>query len=60
MTSARSYRGARGIDEALEEVRRCSGGHFWPAAAEALLRLAESGLLEGVADPVGARSVETD
>ena len=40
MTTDRSYRAAMSLDEALEEVRRCSGTHFNPAVVDALLRVA--------------------
>ena len=37
MTSTRSYRGARSVEEALEEIRRCSGSQFDPRMVEAML-----------------------
>jgi HD-GYP domain-containing protein (c-di-GMP phosphodiesterase class II) len=37
MTSARPYRGALTLDEALEEVERCAGSQFDPEVAEAFL-----------------------
>jgi hypothetical protein len=44
MTSTRSYRAARSVEEALEEIRRCSGVHFDPAMVRALLQaVAEHG-----------------
>jgi hypothetical protein len=38
MTSTRSYRAARSIEEAVEELRRGAGDHFDPAMVEAFLR----------------------
>ena len=44
MTTTRSYRGARTQDEAIIELRRCSGTQFDPVMVEALVRaLAEHG-----------------
>ncbi|MEU3465137.1 HD-GYP domain-containing protein [Streptomyces sp. NPDC006733] len=37
MTSTRSYRRARGVGEALDELRRCSGTHFDPAMVAGLV-----------------------
>jgi HD superfamily phosphohydrolase YqeK len=37
MTSTRSYRGARTVDEAIAELRRCSGSQFDPAFVDALV-----------------------
>ena len=36
MTSTRSYRGARSVDEALGELGRCAGAQFDPAMVDAL------------------------
>jgi len=36
MTTTRPYRKARSTEEALAELRRCSGTHFDPAVVEAL------------------------
>ncbi len=48
MTTTRSYRGARSIEDAIVELRRCAGTQFDPAMVEALVRaLAEH--------PLGAR-----
>ncbi|WP_207943623.1 HD-GYP domain-containing protein [Actinomadura sp. KC345] len=41
MTSTRSYRAARSVDEAVTELRRCMGEHFDPAIVEAFLRALE-------------------
>jgi putative nucleotidyltransferase with HDIG domain len=41
MTTDRSYRKAMTTQEALDELRRCSGTHFNPAVVDALLRVAE-------------------
>ena len=49
MTSIRSYRTARGAEEAAEEIRHQSGRHFSPVAAGALLRL-----LDGAHAPTAA------
>ncbi|GAA2425210.1 HD-GYP domain-containing protein [Actinomadura vinacea] len=38
MTSARSYRAARSVEEAVEELRRCSGSDFDPQMVAAFLR----------------------
>jgi HD-GYP domain-containing protein (c-di-GMP phosphodiesterase class II) len=38
MTTDRSYRAARPVDEALAELRRCAGTHFDPDVVEALAR----------------------
>jgi putative nucleotidyltransferase with HDIG domain len=38
MTSTRSYRRAFGVEEAIEELRRCSGRQFDPVVVEALAR----------------------
>ena len=37
MTSTRSYRGARSVDEAVEELERCKGTQFDPVMVEALV-----------------------
>jgi putative nucleotidyltransferase with HDIG domain len=42
MTSTRSYRDARSIEEAVAELRRCAGSHFDPDMVEAFLRALES------------------
>jgi xanthosine utilization system XapX-like protein/HD superfamily phosphohydrolase YqeK len=38
MTSNRSYRAARSVEEAVEELRRCSGSDFDPVIVAAFLR----------------------
>jgi len=38
MTSTRSYRLARQVEPAVEELRRCSGNQFDPACIDALER----------------------
>jgi hypothetical protein len=38
MTTTRSYRGARSIEEAVVELRRCAGTQFDPPMVEALVR----------------------
>ena len=37
MTTTRSYRGARSVDEAIVELDRCAGTQFDPAMVEALI-----------------------
>lgn len=37
MTTTRSYRGARSLDEAMQELRRCAGTQFEPLMVEALI-----------------------
>ena len=41
MTSTRSYRGARSLEEAITELRRCSGTQFDPAFVDALVAAVE-------------------
>jgi HD-GYP domain-containing protein (c-di-GMP phosphodiesterase class II) len=41
MTTTRSYRGARSIEEAVKELRRCAGTQFDPPMVEALVRALE-------------------
>src|SRR5690606_35582827 len=41
MTSTRSYRAARSVEEAVAELRRCMGDHFDPVMVEAFLRALE-------------------
>ena len=43
MTSDRPYRRARTIDQALQEVARCSGSHFHPKVASAFLKVVKAG-----------------
>jgi len=42
MTTTRSYRGARTIDEAIIELRRCSGNQFDPPMVDALISAVEA------------------
>jgi HD-GYP domain-containing protein (c-di-GMP phosphodiesterase class II) len=41
MTTTRSYRGARSLEEAVTELRRCAGTQFDPPMVEALVRAIE-------------------
>ena len=41
MTTDRSYRAARSLEEAVAELRRSSGSHFDPAVVDALIRVLE-------------------
>jgi putative nucleotidyltransferase with HDIG domain len=41
MTTTRSYRGARSVERALEELRRCSGSQFDPPMVVALIAAIE-------------------
>ncbi len=47
IVSSRSYKPSHTAAEALEEVRRCSGTQFWPAAVAALERLVAAGAVGG-------------
>lgn len=49
MTSDRSYRRGMPVEEAFDELRRCSGTQFDPCVVDALLGLVEDG---SVAQPV--------
>jgi hypothetical protein len=42
MTTTRSYRGARSIEDAFEELRRCKGSQFDPVMVEALIDAIEA------------------
>jgi hypothetical protein len=42
MTTTRSYRGARSIEDAFEELRRCKGSQFDPVMVEALIEAIEA------------------
>jgi diguanylate cyclase (GGDEF)-like protein/PAS domain S-box-containing protein len=53
IVSERSYKRAVRFDEAIDEMRRCSGGQFWPAAVDALCTLATAGALPAPAGPPG-------
>lgn len=61
MTSTRSYRPARSIEEGIAELRRCAGTHFDPALVEAFIAALESEgwvQVEAVTPPEG-EDVET-
>jgi putative nucleotidyltransferase with HDIG domain len=45
MTSSRAYRARRSVETALEEIRICAGRQFDEACAEAILSLAQAGML---------------
>jgi HD-GYP domain-containing protein (c-di-GMP phosphodiesterase class II) len=49
ITSDRPYRQARSVEEALAELRRCSGTQFDPACVEAFVAHVESHAREAVA-----------
>jgi putative nucleotidyltransferase with HDIG domain len=51
MTSARAYRGATPVEEAIAMVAKGAGTHFDPRVAAALLRLHERGDLDPAARP---------
>jgi len=42
MTTTRSYRGARSIEDAFDELRRCKGSQFDPVMVEALVEAIEA------------------
>jgi HD-GYP domain-containing protein (c-di-GMP phosphodiesterase class II) len=42
MTTTRSYRGARSLEDAFEELRRCKGSQFDPVMVEALIEAIEA------------------
>lgn len=42
MTTTRSYRGARSIEDAIVELRRCKGSQFDPVMVEALIEAIEA------------------
>lgn len=42
MTTTRSYRGARSVEEAMTELRRCAGDQFDPGMVEALVTAVEA------------------
>jgi diguanylate cyclase (GGDEF)-like protein/PAS domain S-box-containing protein/putative nucleotidyltransferase with HDIG domain len=50
MTSERTYHEPLGTDDALAEIRRCSGGQFSPAVVEAMERLVATGAQRAVSD----------
>jgi HD domain len=55
MTSTRSYRGARSVEEAIGELRRCAGSQFDPVLVEALAKaVARHGWTVQVAPPAPA------
>lgn len=58
MTSTRSYRQARSVAEAVEELRRCSGTQFDPRFVDALVTALERQPWEGAPDPVADGPVD--
>ena len=48
IVTSRSYKPMRSVQEALIEVRRCSGSQFWPVAVVALERLVAAGAVGAV------------
>ncbi len=56
MTSSRTFRGSLPMNEAIEEIRRCSGTQFDPAVVEAFMNVVESG---DITDKVVAAEVVT-
>jgi len=52
MTSARTYRPARTVDEVFEEIRRCLGTHFDPRLGEIFLTIPVETLRKHIAPPV--------
>jgi HD-GYP domain-containing protein (c-di-GMP phosphodiesterase class II) len=45
MTSDRPYREAMSVDEALEEIKRCTGSQFDPEVAVAFLKIPVTGIV---------------
>ncbi|MGD9116662.1 MAG: response regulator [Dehalococcoidia bacterium] len=45
MTSDRPYRAAMSVDEALEEIKRCTGSQFDPEVAAAFLKIPVTGIV---------------
>jgi HD-GYP domain-containing protein (c-di-GMP phosphodiesterase class II) len=54
MTSARPYRGALGLEDALEEVARCAGTQFDPAVAQLFLEAWSEGEMTNGSDALAA------
>lgn len=52
MTTTRSYRGARSVQDALAELRRCAGTQFDPVMVEALVAAVEEHGWESEAEPL--------
>jgi HD-GYP domain-containing protein (c-di-GMP phosphodiesterase class II) len=50
MTSTRSYRGARSVEEAVAELRKCSGRQFDPVLVDAFIAALGQELWESEAD----------
>lgn len=58
MTTTRSYRGARTVDEAVVELRRCAGTQFDPAFVEALITAVQASGWNPEATPMFVPSVD--
>lgn len=56
MTSARTYRAARTIEEVQAEIRRCLGTHFDPTLGEVFLTIPAERLQRHIAPPVPSES----
>ncbi|HEX6920907.1 MAG TPA: HD domain-containing phosphohydrolase, partial [Actinomycetes bacterium] len=52
MTTTRSYRGARSVQDALAELRRCAGTQFDPVMVEALVAAVEEHGWQSEAEPL--------
>jgi HD-GYP domain-containing protein (c-di-GMP phosphodiesterase class II) len=61
MTSDRSYRAARTIEDGIAELRRCAGSHFDPTLVDAFVTALESEKWEqaGPVAPPEGEDVET-
>jgi hypothetical protein len=66
MTTTRSYRGARSVEDAVDELRRCKGSQFDPVMVEALVDAVEAQgweLVDTSSPPEGAipsRAIDDD
>ncbi|MCK4248210.1 MAG: hypothetical protein KAX15_00365, partial [Candidatus Omnitrophica bacterium] len=46
MISDRTYRDAKDIDEALDEIKKCRAAQFDPEVVDAFIRLCDRGVVE--------------